>query len=71
MCSDCIITRSNTDDILVNEQGQKASFTLIYGQAGLGRHLAVMQQEFRRAGVDMQLQLLEPGTAFNRGRSLR
>ena len=62
-----IFTRSNTDDVLVNEQGQKASFTVIYGQQGLGRHLTVMQQEFRRAGVDMRLQLLEPGTAFERG----
>jgi microcin C transport system substrate-binding protein len=26
-----------------------------------------MQQEYRRAGVDMRLQLLEPGTAFERG----
>ncbi len=62
-----IFTRSNTDDILVNEQGEKASFTLIYGSQGLSRHLTVMQQEFRRAGVDLRLQLLEPGTAFNRG----
>ena len=62
-----IFTRSNTDDILVNERGEKASFTVIYGQQGLGRHLTVMQQEYRRAGVDMQLQLLEPGTAFERG----
>jgi microcin C transport system substrate-binding protein len=59
--------RSSTDDILVNEQGQKASFTLIYGSQGLSRHLTVMQQEFRRAGVDIKLQLLEPGTAFERG----
>ena len=62
-----MFTRSNTDDILVNEQGQKASFTLTYGSPGLSRHLTVMQQEFRRAGVDMRLQLLEPGTAFERG----
>ncbi len=62
-----IFTRSNTDDILVNEQGQKASFTLIYGSQGLSRHLTVMQQEFRRAGVDIKLQLLEPGTAYERG----
>ena len=62
-----IFTRSNTDGILVNEQGQKASFTLTYGSQGLSRHLTVMQQEFRRAGVDIKLQLLEPGTAFERG----
>ena len=60
-------TRSDTDAILVNERGEKASFTVIYGQQGLGRHLTVLQQEYRRAGVDMRLQLLEPGTAFERG----
>jgi ABC-type transport system substrate-binding protein len=62
-----ITTRSDTDDILVNERGEPASFTVIYGSPGLSRHLTVMQQEYRRAGVDMRLQLLEPGTAFERG----
>jgi microcin C transport system substrate-binding protein len=62
-----LFTRTDTDDVLVNERGEKASFTLIYGSKGLERHLTVMQQEFRRAGVDMQLRLLEPGTAFERG----
>jgi microcin C transport system substrate-binding protein len=62
-----VLTRSDTDDVLVNERGEKASFTLIYGSKGLERHLTVMQQEFRRAGVDIRLRLLEPGTAFERG----
>ncbi len=62
-----IFTRSDDADVLVNERGEKARFTLLYGSAGLTRHLTVVQQEFRRAGVDMRLQLLEPGTAFERG----
>jgi microcin C transport system substrate-binding protein len=62
-----LFTRSNTDDILVNDRGEKASFTVINGSKGIERHLTVMQQEYRRAGVDMKLQLLEPGTAFERG----
>ncbi len=62
-----LFTRSDTDDVLVNERGEKASFTVIYGSPGLTRHLTVMQQEYRRAGVDMRLRLLEPGTAFERG----
>ena len=62
-----VSTRSSTDDILVNDRGEKASFSVIYGSPGLSRHLTVMQQEYRRAGVDMRLQLLEPGTAFERG----
>lgn len=62
-----MFTRTDTDDVLVNDRGEKASFTVIYGSKGLERHLTVMQQEYRRAGVDMQLRLLEPGTAFERG----
>jgi microcin C transport system substrate-binding protein len=62
-----IFTRTDTDDVLVNERGERASFTLVHGAKGLERHLTVMQQEFRRAGVDMRLRLLEPGTAFERG----
>lgn len=62
-----LFPRSDTDDVLVNERGEKASFTLMYGSKGLERHLTVMQQEYRRAGVDIKLQLLEPGTAFERG----
>ena len=62
-----LFTRTDTDDVLVNDKGERASFTLIHGSKGLERHLTVMQQEFRRAGVDVQLRLLEPGTAFERG----
>ncbi|MFN9101922.1 MAG: extracellular solute-binding protein [Betaproteobacteria bacterium] len=62
-----LFTRTDIDDVLVNDKGERASFTLIHGSKGLERHLTVMQQEFRRAGVDMQLRLLEPGTAFERG----
>ena len=65
--SGLLFTRSDTDDVLVNAQGEKASFDLIYGSKGFERHFTVIQQEFRRAGVDMKLRLLEPGTAFQRG----
>jgi microcin C transport system substrate-binding protein len=62
-----LFTRTDSDDVLVNERGEQLSFTLVHGSKGLERHLTVMQQEFRRAGVDMRLRLLEPGTAFERG----
>lgn len=62
-----LFARSDSDDILVNAKGEKARFTLTYGSKGLERHLTVVQQEYRRAGVDMQLRLMEPGTAFERG----
>ncbi|MGH8803001.1 MAG: hypothetical protein ACREX6_11985, partial [Casimicrobiaceae bacterium] len=61
-----VFARSDTADVLVNERGEKASFSVIYGSQGLERHLTVIQQDFRRAGVDMKLRLLEPGTAFER-----
>ena len=61
-----LFTRSDTDDILVNDKGEKASFTLIYDAKGLEPHLTVIQQDFRRAGIDMRLQLLEPGAMFER-----
>jgi microcin C transport system substrate-binding protein len=61
-----IFTRTDTDDILVNEEGQKATFTVTYGSKSFQRHLTVIQQDYRRAGIDMRLQLLEPGTSFER-----
>jgi microcin C transport system substrate-binding protein len=61
-----LFTRTDTDDILVNDKGQKASFTLIYSAKGLEPHLTVVQQDFRRAGIDMKLQQLEAGTMFER-----
>ena len=62
-----IITRSDTDDILVNDKGDKASFTLLYYDKASERMLTVIQQDFRLAGVDLRLQQLEPGAAFQRG----
>lgn len=63
-----MFTRSDTDATLVNEQGQRASFTVMYGRKALEPALTIIQQDFRRAGIDMRLQLLEPGTAFQRAR---
>lgn len=62
-----LVTRSSTDDVLVNDQGQKATVEVLYGSPGLARHLTVMQQEYRRAGVDLRLRLLDAGTNFERG----
>jgi microcin C transport system substrate-binding protein len=61
-----LFTRSDTDDILVNDRGEKASFTLMYLYKALENEMTVIQQDFRRAGVDLRLQLLEPGAAFQR-----
>ena len=59
-----LFTRSDDDDMLVNAAGEKASFTLTYGNKTSEQNITVLQQEYRKAGVDMRLQLLEPGTLF-------
>ncbi len=61
-----IFTRSDSDDILVNDKGEPAAFTMIHYSKNLEAALTVIQQDFRRAGVDLKLQLLEPGAAFQR-----
>lgn len=55
------------DGILVDAAGNRASFTLSYGSKGLERHMTVVKQTFQRFGVEMELRLLEPGTAFRNG----
>jgi ABC-type transport system substrate-binding protein len=60
-------TAKASDGTLVREDGTRASFTLTFGSKGLEPHLTTIQSTFKRMGVDMKLQLLEPATAFNRG----
>jgi microcin C transport system substrate-binding protein len=59
-----IFTHSDMDDILVDDKGQKASFSLIYASKNSESALTIIQQDFRRAGVDLRLRRLEPGTMF-------
>jgi microcin C transport system substrate-binding protein len=53
--------------IFVKDDGSRASFTLTYGNSGLSRHFTVIKQKFQSLGIEMKLQELEPGTAFQRG----
>lgn len=55
------------DGILVDADGNRAAFTFSYGSKGLERHMTVVKQVFKRFGIDMELRLLEPGTAFRNG----
>ncbi len=55
------------DGILVNAKGERASFTLTYGNKLMEPHLTIIQQIFKKGGVEANLNLLEPATAFNRG----
>jgi microcin C transport system substrate-binding protein len=59
-------TRTDTDDVLVNARGERASFTLMYLYKALEQEMTVIQQDFRRAGVDLRLQYLDPSAAFQR-----
>lgn len=60
-------TKRGDDGILVDAVGNRAAFTLSYGSKGLERHMTVVKQTFQRFGVEMDLRLLEPGTAFRNG----
>lgn len=60
-------TKRGRDGIFVDEHGRRAAFTFTYGSKSLEKHFTVIKQKYRRLGVDMVLQLLEPGTAFERG----
>ena len=54
------------DGILVNAKGERASFTLTFGEKTLEPHLTVVQEVYKKAGVEMNLKLLDGATAFNR-----
>jgi len=58
--------KRGSDGIFVHDDGTRAAFTLTYGSPGLTRHMTVIQQTFKKLGFDMDLQLLESGTAFKR-----
>jgi microcin C transport system substrate-binding protein len=60
-------TKRGSDGILVDQSGRRASFSLIYGSKSIERHLTVVQQVYKKAGVEINLNLLEGATAFNRG----
>lgn len=60
-------TKRGNDGIFVNDQGQRASFTLTYGSKGLERHLTVVKERYGRLGVEIKLELMEPGSAFAKG----
>jgi microcin C transport system substrate-binding protein len=57
-----------SDGIRVNDAGQRATFTLIYGTEAFNRHLGVIQQDYKRLGVEINLQYLEPSTYFEKVR---
>lgn len=55
------------DGILVRPDGTRASFEVIYGTQSFTRHMTVIQNMYKKAGVEMKLQLLEGATNFKKG----
>jgi len=60
-------SKRGRDGILEGSGGRKASFTVIFGSKTFERHMTVIQNTFKRAGIEMKLRLLEPGAAFEKG----
>ncbi|MCC6547243.1 ABC transporter substrate-binding protein [Candidatus Sumerlaeota bacterium] len=58
--------KRGSDGILENAKGDKARFTLLYNSKSLERHLTVIKNAYRKGGVEIDLQLLEPGALFNK-----
>ncbi len=58
--------KRGNDGIRVNEQGQRASLTLTYGAPTFTRHLTVIQNVYKRAGVELQLNMVEPVSYFEK-----
>lgn len=59
--------KRGSDGILVNDKGQRMSFNLTYGSSGLNPHLGILQQDYKRAGIEMNLQLLDGASAYYKG----
>jgi len=49
---------------ILEKDGKSFSFTLLYGSQQSERHLAVYQQDLRRAGIDLKLQLTNFATMW-------
>ena len=58
--------KRGNDGILVDDKGNRASFTLTYGSKGIEPHLTVVKNTYQKAGVEIKLQLLEPGASFEK-----
>ncbi len=55
-------TERDEDGILVNEEGERLSFTITSGYEEMGSILAILQEEALKAGLDFQIEVLD-GTA--------
>lgn len=51
--------RSGSDGILVNESGQRLSFTLSTGYEALRGVVSILREEARKAGLDLRIEILD------------
>ena len=54
------------DGILVNDQGQRLSFTVTCGAKTLTDALTILQQQARKAGLDLQLEIVDNTVAWKK-----
>lgn len=58
--------KRGSDGIFVDGKGNRASFRLLYGSKALDRHLTLVQQTYKKLGIEVRLEQVESGTSFNR-----
>ncbi|MBI1292009.1 hypothetical protein GC173_12325 [bacterium] len=59
-------TQRGADGILVNKAGQRASVTLMTGGKSLEAHLNIVQNTYKKAGIELKIQSLEGATYFEK-----
>lgn len=59
-------SKRGRDGILVDDNGNRASFNLNYSTKSFEPHLTVLKNTFQKGGVEVNLQLLDPGAAFEK-----
>lgn len=57
-------TKRAKDGILINNNGERASFALKYASQKLTRTLDIYKEDLKAYGVEMKLKLLDPAKAF-------
>jgi microcin C transport system substrate-binding protein len=61
-------SRRGADGILVNDAGQRLSFTLTTGYDNLRDVLTILREEAAKAGLDLRLEVLDGTAAFKKAR---
>ncbi|MDF1859609.1 MAG: ABC transporter substrate-binding protein [Verrucomicrobiales bacterium] len=59
-------TKSGPDGILVNEQGQRLSFTVSTGYKRFADVLTILEREARKAGVEFQIEIIDATAAWKK-----